>query len=304
MKVIVGASTFADADPAPLELLQKHGIEVVRNPYGRRMDAEEITALLHDADGLLAGLEPLHAEVLGQAPILKALARIGIGMDNVDVAFAEARGIRVSNTPDGPTQAVAELALAALMSLLRNLTQANEALHRGEWDKRIGIGLQGLKVLLVGYGRIGARFGGMLHGLGAEVMACDPGVADRAFAPVRRVTFDQGLAEAQVISLHASGNEVILDQAAFDRIDHPVMLLNCARAGLIEERALLSALHNGKVTKAWLDVFWAEPYTGPLQEFPQVLMTPHVSSYTRRCRLDMEMQAVRNLLRDLRVGNA
>lgn len=299
LKVVIGASSFADADPAPLRVLQEKGLEVITNPYKRRMNAQEIIALLQDADGLLAGLEPLDAEVLSQAPKLRALARIGIGMDNVDAAYAEAHGIRVSNTPDGPTKAVAELALAALLSLLRNLPQANDALHRGEWDKQIGTGIEGLKVFMIGYGRIGARFGNMLQALGAQVLAYDPALSADAYGDTQAVSFEEGLAQADVVSLHAGGDKTILDAQAFARMREGTILLNSARAGLVDEAALIEALIRGIVSKAWFDVFWQEPYKGKLAEFPQVLMTPHVSTYTRQCRLGMEMQAVQNLLRDL-----
>lgn len=299
MKIIIGASSFAEADRAPLEELHRHGLEVIPNPYQRRMTAAEISALLQDADGLLAGLEPLDAAVLSQAPKLKALARIGIGMENVDSDYARQRGIRVSNTPDGPTRAVVELALTALLALLRNLLPANEALHQGQWDKSLGTGLNDLKVFLIGYGRIGARFGHLLHTLGAQVLAHDPGLPANAFSPARPVSFADGLAQADVVSLHASGKLTLLDAAAFAQMQDGAILLNSARAGLIEESALIDALQTGKIAKAWLDVFWEEPYRGRLSEFPQVLMTPHVGSYTRQCRLNMEMQAVRNLLRDL-----
>jgi D-3-phosphoglycerate dehydrogenase len=299
MRVVIGASSFADADPAPLELLRSHGVEVVPNPYRRRMNAEEIVELLQDADGLLAGLEPLDASVLARAPKLRALARIGIGMDNVDAEFAAGRGIRVSNTPDAPTQAVVELALGALLSLLRNLPEGNESMHRGQWTKVLGTGLSDLQVFMVGYGRIGRRFGDVLSSLGARVLAHDPAVRSDEHDGVEFVTMEDGLARADVVSLHASGDGLLIDAAAFARMKDDVVLLNCARAGLVDESALIAALRTGKVAKAWLDVFWEEPYRGPLIEFPQVLMTPHVSTYSRQCRLGMETQAVRNLLRDL-----
>ncbi len=303
MKVIVGASSFAQADDAPLRKLEAHGIEVVLNPYKRRMNADEITELLQDADGLLAGLEPLDETVLKNTPRLKALARIGIGMDNVDIAFAESQGIRVSNTPEGPTQAVAEMSLAALLSLLRNLISFNNDLHQGRWDKQIGSSILGLKVLLIGYGRTGKRFGDMLQALGAEVMACDPNVSDETNSSLRLVSLEQGLAEAEVISLHAGGVDTILDADAFSKMQPGVIILNSARAGLIDEAAFTDALDKGIVSQAWLDVFWEEPYQGALTKYPQVLMTPHVCTYTRQCRLGMEMQAVDNLLRDLGLGS-
>ena len=113
------------------------------------------------------------------------------------------------------------------------------------------------------------------------------------------IELNEGLALADVISLHASGEECILDGAAFALMKPGVLLLNGARGGLVEESSLLAALDSGKVAGVWFDAFWEEPYTGPLTRYEQALLTPHVGTYTERCRLQMETEAVRNLLRDL-----
>jgi D-3-phosphoglycerate dehydrogenase len=140
--------------------------------------------------------------------------------------------------------------------------------------------------------------GELLHAFGAEVLVCDPaltGAADR----VTMVELNEGLALADVISLHASGEECILDCAAFALMKPDVLLLNGARGGLVDESSLLAALDSGKVAGVWFDAFWEEPYTGPLTRYEQAILTPHVGTYTERCRLQMETEAVRNLLRDL-----
>ena len=117
MRVAVGASSFAADSGKALQLLLDQGIEVVKNPYGRKMDLQETIRHLQGADALLAGLEPLNEEVFANTPQLKAIARIGIGMDNVDLEAAARHGIKVSNTPEGPTDAVAEMVLAALLAI-------------------------------------------------------------------------------------------------------------------------------------------------------------------------------------------
>lgn len=306
MRVGVGASSFAQEDPTPLRLLERAGVTLVPNPHRRRMTEPEIIAYLRDErlDGLLAGLEPLNRTVLESARgRLKALARIGIGMANVDQEAAREFGIRVSSTPDGPTDAVTEATLAALLCLLRDLVPMNRALHAGEWPKGITRSLAETRVLVVGYGRIGRRVAAVLSALGAQVRICDPYLpADAATDGLERVGLEAGLAETDVVSLHASGEGVILGAAEFARMPRGVVLLNPSRGNLVDEAALAAALDEGRVGKAWLDVFWQEPYRGPLLQYPQVLMTPHAATYTRRCRLAMESEAVRNLLRDLGVG--
>jgi D-3-phosphoglycerate dehydrogenase len=260
----------------------------------------EIMAHLDGVDGLIAGLEPLTRRVLESAPRLKAIARVGIGMENIDLAAAEELGKIVSNTPEGPTQAVAEMCLCAILSFCRNLIAFNRDLHAGIWRKSVGVGLSGIDVLLVGYGRIGRKFAEYLRFFGATISVVDPCLSPEDLIHGEHlVALEEGLQKAQVISLHASGHEVILGAAEFQQMSPGVMILNSARAGLVDEKALMDALDRKIVGNVWFDAFWQEPYQGRLRQYEQALLTPHVSTYTRQCRLSMEMAAVSNLLRDL-----
>lgn len=302
-RVAIGPSSFAVQDETPRKMLEEAGVEVIPNPYGRRLTEEEIIRQLDGGDGLIAGLEPLNRRVLASAPQLKAIARVGIGMSNVDLEAAEEYGIKVSNTPEGPTEAVAEMTVAALLALCRGLLPANAALHRDRWQKQVGFSLRGTKVLLIGYGRIGRRVGHLLRTLGAEVSITDPFVdKDELEAGIHKVSLKEGLRAAEVISLHASGGQCILGPEEFAQMKEGVTLLNCARGELVDEDTLIEALESGKVGAAWSDVFWEEPYHGCLTQYEQVLLTPHISTYTRQCRLLMEVGAVENLLRDLGVS--
>jgi len=302
-QVAVGASSFAAEDKVPLALLEQWGVEVHLNPFSRRLTKQETVEFYRGKHGILAGLEPLDGGVLKQlAPPLKALARIGIGMSNVDVAAAQALGIKVSNTPDGPTEAVAEMTLAAMLAISRCLVEVNSALHQRAWPKPLGRSLRELTCLIVGYGRIGQRVADLLHGLGCRVLICDPALAASP-APERLtlVSLHAGLAEANVVSLHASGHQAILGDKEFAAMRPGTVLLNSARGELVDESALVRAVTSGRVANCWFDAYWQEPYKGPLADMPQAILTPHIATYTRRCRLSMETEAVRNLLRDLEV---
>ena len=301
VRVAIGPSSFAEEDDAPLRRLRTAGCEVVPNSFKRRLNEAEIIAHLNGVEGLIAGLEPLNANVFAAAKDLRAIARVGIGMDNVDLAAASARGIRVSNTPDGPTQAVAELTMAAMLALCRRLVPANAALHAGEWKKQIGLGLGGSTVLIVGFGRIGRRVAELCRAFGARVIVYDPALEDRALPD--GVTLERdllaALPRADIVSLHAGSNQTIFTAREFAAMRDGAILLNSARGELVDESALLAALDSGKLSGAWYDAFAKEPYTGPLTKYDQVLLTPHVATYTRQCRLSMESAAVENLLRDL-----
>ena len=296
MRVAVGASSFAADSDRAVNLLLEKGIEVVKNPYGRKLSEEEIIQHLQGADGLLAGLEPLNEAVFSQCPQLRAVARIGIGMDNVDMEAAKKHGIKVSNTPEGPTDAVAEMTLAALLSIGHQIIPANRDIHNKVWKKRMGFSIRGLKVLIIGYGHIGQRTAELLKQMQAEIM-----VYDKYNAEVCTCTLEEGLRNADVVTLHASGKEEILSAELLDMAKDGVVLLNSSRGALVNEEALYDALKKGKVSWFWGDVFWKEPYEGKITECENAILTPHICTYTKTCRESMETQAVRNLLEDLGV---
>ena len=301
-KVAIGPSSFAEEDDAPLRRLKAAGCEVVPNPFARRLTETEIIAHLNGIDGLIAGLEPLNANVIAAAaPKLKAIARVGIGVDNVDFDAAAKHGVKVSSTPEGPTQAVAELTLACMLALCRRLVPTDNALHRGEWKKIMGQGLDGATVLVVGYGRIGSRVAQLASAFGAKIFAHDPFIDGDLLPPYATLHshLHEALALADIISLHAGGAKAVIGAPEFAVMKRGALLLNSARGELVDEAALINALDAGTLAGAWFDAFWKEPYTGKLTQYPQMLLTPHVGTYTRQCRLSMETTAVENLLRDL-----
>lgn len=301
MRVAIGPSSFADADETPLRLLAEAGITVVSNPVRRRLTQEEIIVHLDGVDGLIAGLEPLNREVLASAPRLKAIARVGVGMSNVDVVAAREFGIKISNTPDAPTNAVAELTMAVMLYFARGLSVLNSQIHQGVWNKKLFKGLRNSQILVVGYGRIGRKVAACVRSFGATVMVCDPAVeaADLTEGETL-VTLEEGLQEADFVSLHASGEDVIIGEREFTVMKPGAYLLDSARGGLIDEQALSRSLEQGRLAGVWLDAFWREPYDGPLIDRSEALLTPHVATYTVACRYEMEIQATQNLLRDLR----
>lgn len=288
MRIAVGASSFQAAG-----LLEEKGIEISLNPFGRKLTKEETIELISGCDGLLAGLEPLNEETLKDANNLKAIARIGIGMDNVDAEYAKSRGIIVSNTPDAPTEAVAEMCLAALLSISRRIIEANRDVRSGVWKKRLGFSLRGKTVLFVGYGRIARRFRALLEPFECEFLIYDPALPELSIKEL-----PEGLSRADIITLHANAPGEIIGKSNFSYINGAV-ILNSARGTLINEELLYEGLKSGAVAHYWGDVFADEPYNGRLCELENAVLTPHISTYTDKCRVEMETQAVNNILRDL-----
>jgi D-3-phosphoglycerate dehydrogenase len=188
-----------------------------------------------------------------------------------------------------------------MLGLLRMIPQMDQALHKGLWQKKIGFQLQGKTVAIIGFGRIGRRVAALLSPFGVNILIVDPNVDENKCAGHSKVSLQKALSEADVIVIHSSGEECIVGEDEFALMKKGVWLLNAARGGVISEKPLIRALECGTVTGAWLDTFEEEPYIGPLCNFPNVILTPHVGSYTAECRLQMENEAVDNLLNYLKV---
>ena len=220
-------------------------------------------------------------------------------MSNVDRAAAKELGIAVCSTPNGPTAAVAELTLGALLSLLRMIPFMDQALRSGEWSKKIGSQLEGKTVAVVGFGRIGRRVAELLAPFKVKLLVVDPYLPDDAVCDFVKLPLAEALPQADIVTLHSSGEDCLIGEREFGLMKAGIFLLNVARGELISETALVKSLEDGKVAGAWLDTFAEEPYAGPLCKFRNVVLTPHVGSYTLECRKQMETDAVDNLLNAL-----
>ncbi len=293
-KVLLGPSTFAAQDPSPIERLAAAGCEIIKNPFGRKLTKQELIGLLPGVKGLIAGLETLDAEVIRKSE-LKVISRCGSGMSNVDIEAAGRYGIKIFSTPNGPTSAVAELTLGAMLNLLRMVSLMDRDLHEGRWTKKIGMQLEGKTVVIIGLGRIGRKVVSLLKPFNVRLIAVDPDVREDIDG-VEVLPLDKALTEADIITIHSSGEQQIIGDDEFRLIKRGTFLLNAARGGVINESSLIQAIEGEQIAGAWLDTFSIEPYVGSLTKYPQVLLTPHVGSYTLECRRAMEMEAVDNLI--------
>lgn len=294
-KILIGPSSFSAIDKSPMERLNKAGCQVIDNPFKRRLTKPELSNLLKQGiTGLIAGLEPLDREVLSGSS-LKAISRCGAGLSNVDLKAAKEQGIKILYTPDAPTTAVAELTVGALLNLMRTISQMDRDLHDGKWNKKIGAQIKGKIVVIIGFGRIGKRVAALLKSFDAKIIGVDPNIKE-GIKGVDLLPLDKALREADIISIHSSGEGQVIGPLEFELIKQGTFLLNAARGKSIDETSLIKALKSGKIKGAWLDTFDKEPYNGPLKKYPQVILTPHVGSYTAECRKIMEMEAVDNLI--------
>jgi len=300
-KVFISTTSFAKDDPAHLTLLKDAGLNYVLNPLGKKLNEEEIAGFLLDTDYLIAGTETLTRSILQSAKKLKIISRVGVGLDNVDLKAAGELEIKVFNTPQGPTQAVAELVIGFMLDLLRKSSAMDRDIRKGVWKKQMGNLLKGKKVGIVGFGRIGQKVAQLLIPFETEIAYFDinalAGVSVYTFKP-----FYELLKWSDILTFHcpAEGNgRFLLGEAELKTMKPGAWLVNAARGGLVDEVALAKALEEGSLSGAALDVFTDEPYAGSLAGLDNVILTPHIGSYAKESRMEMELQAVLNLLDEI-----
>ena len=270
--------------------------------------AVDVDAVLPDIAGIVVRNAAIDAALLARARALRAIARVGVGTDTIDVAAATARGIPVAITPEANYQAVAEHTFALLLALERRLVVGDRAVRRGRFADRnalMGRSLHGRRLGLVGYGRIGREVARIARdGFGMAVAAYDPALSDPDAGVTAPPDLAALLAAADVVSLHAPLTDAtrgLIDGAALAHVKPGAVLINTARAGLIDRDALLAALDDGRLAGAAIDVFDGAPQPGdPLLARDDVVLTPHVAALTDQAFARMSGDAVAALLALLR----
>ena len=278
-------------DKTALAKLKENGHEVVEQFYG----PDELGAALRDFDAVVVrSATKVRAKQIDEAKggRLKLIIRGGVGVDNIDVKYAEDAGITVKNTPRASSNSVAELAMAHMFSCARFISAAGHSMREGKWEKKAygkGIELGGKTLGIIGFGRIGQSLGRMAMGVGMTVIAQDifhvPGIGEQM--GIRYVELDELLAKSDFISLHTpSLNGVkLICKENIDKMKDGVVFINTSRGDNVNEDDLLEALNSGKVRAAGLDVYADEPATNAaLYSHPNVSCTPHIGAATKEAQ--------------------
>jgi len=287
--------------PAAVKIFEDRGVLVDLKPG---LDKDELASIIGDYDGLaIRSATKVTAKLLANAPRLKVVGRAGIGVDNVDVPAATARGVIVMNTPFGNSITTAEHAIAMMFALARQLPEADASTRAGKWEKNrfMGVEITGKVLGVVGCGNIGSIVAARGIGLRMRVIAFDPFLSpERAVEiGVEKVELDDLVRRADFITLHTPLTEKtknIIDAAAIEKMKKGVRIINCARGGLIDEAALADALTSGKVAGAALDVFVEEPASAnPLFLLPNVVCTPHLGASTAEAQENVALQVAEQM---------
>jgi len=294
MKVIICDATAVQA----LETIAAAGIEVTDKPD---VTPEELMEMLPAFDGMVVrSRTKVRQPLIDVAANLKVIVRGGVGLDNIDVAYAQSKGIQVMNTPAASTDSVAELTVGYLFALARNIPQMTASMKAGKWEKKAfkGTELAGKTLGLVGAGRIGRGVARRAAALGMTVVAYDPYVeSDKG---IEILPLDDVWARSDYISLHIPHKEEthnIVNAESIAKMKDGAQIINCGRGGIIDEDALYDAIVSGKIVGVALDVYAAEPSKGhKLYTLDQVIGSPHIGASTTEAQSRVGAEVAQNVI--------
>ncbi|MEO3993612.1 MAG: D-2-hydroxyacid dehydrogenase [Desulfurococcaceae archaeon TW002] len=301
MKALIAAPIHRDA----IKLLEDAGIQVTYKEYPSE---KELSELIVDTDILFVRSKPLvTAEVISKAKKLKIIARAGVGLDNIDVKAAEAKGIKVINTPEAPTRSVAELTIGLMLAVARKITYSDRKMREGKWVKKEaeGIELRGKTLGIIGFGRIGKEVAAIASkGLDMKILYYD---VHRVSPEVERelgatyTDLETLVKESDVISIHVPltpETKGLVCESLLRKMKKNTILINTSRGGVVDTKALIKALKEGWIAGAGLDVYEEEPLppNHPLTELDNVVLTPHIGASTEEAQERAGIDAVKKVL--------
>jgi len=305
MKVLISSRSFGKIDSGAVELLKNKGLEPILNPHGRKLNEQEILDLSDNVVGIIAGTEKITEKIISSNNQLKVISRYGIGLDNVDLKAAAQKNVMVYNTPETPTVAVAEFTLSLILNLLKKINNADKNLRRNEWKPETGNLLSGKTIGIIGLGRIGKKLVQFLAPFNVKILAYEV-KPDNEFVTQNKtelVPLEALFSKSDIITLHVPLTEQtknLIGKKELESMKENTLLINAARGGLIDEKALFEALKNKTIAGAAIDVFKNEPNTGELKNLDNVILTPHIGAYTIETRKQMEIETVENLINGLK----
>lgn len=308
VKIFVSTAPFGEYDDTPIRLLESSGFQYSINPLNRKLTPDEVGEFAADCDGLIAGTENIEV-VLNYAKKLKAISRVGIGLDSIPLNRCREMGITVTYTPDAVTMAVVELTIGLMIGLTRHVIKADQRTRKKNWfrlqGKRIGESVIGL----IGFGRIGSNIARILTEFQPKKILINDikdkrEVIDRISkgktVSISQVSREEIFNTSDIISLHLPYTQRTantINRQTLALMNKDTYVINTARGGLVNEQDLYDYLKAGKIGGAAIDTFEREPYTGPLIELENVVLTQHMGSCSYDCRSQMETLATTDIIR-------
>lgn len=292
--------------------IAQEGIDILNQEYQvdvkTKLREDELVEIIGSYDALVVRSATKVTAKIMENSNLKVIGRAGVGVDNIDLEAATKKGILVVNAPEGNTTAASEHTIALLMALARNIPEAVRSLKNKVWDRKrfMGIELNGKTLGVVGLGRIGREVAKKAIGLGMNILAYDPYIIKQQVEniDIKVVDLDTVLKEADFITFHVpltKSTYHMVGEKQFSMMKDGVMLINCARGGIIDEEALYEALKSGKVAGCALDVFEKEPpLESPLLDLPNLIATPHLGASTQEAQVSVAVDVAKDVIRALK----
>lgn len=305
MKILITPRSFAKTDNTPLKMLEEAGIEVVRNTTGGIMSTSQLIEAIKDCDGLIVGVDPVSQEVIDAALKLKAIAKYGVGVDNIDVAYCEQKGIAVSRTIGANSDAVADYTFSLLLAAAKNIIQTDKKCRDKDWGKISTLDVFGKTIGIIGLGAIGKGVALRAKGFNMKILAYDM-YWDDDFAVANgiiRTDLNSIYREADFISLHlplTSETSSMISKNEIELMKNSTVIINTARGGLIDEPALLEALKNRRIHAAAIDAFCEEPpRVAEWYGLENLIMSSHAAASSIGATNNMGLMATTNIIKDL-----
>lgn len=301
-RILITPRSFGKTSNVPFEMLEGQGYEIIRNDTGRSYTEDELLKVIEDADGVIAGLDPITRRVLEKGKKLKVVSKYGVGVDNIDLEAARELGIKVTYTPGANNESVADFAFALMLSLSRKVNELDEIVRSNKWEKKIGTEVYGKTIGIVGTGAIGKGVARRAGGFNMEVLAYDI-YPDEAFAKqtgMKYVDKKTLLERSDFITLHVPLTDEMyhfIGSVELDMMKKSSILINTSRGGIVDEEALYNALKENKIAGAALDVYETEPPTdSKLLELKNILLAPHCGASTVDATDRMGIMAAEGLI--------
>ena len=300
MKILIAIYPFL------IDIPKIENFKFINNPWGRKPSADELEKELVAGkyDGLIVGTTEVKKSIVKKIDSLRVISRVGVGVNNIDIKFFKKYSVLTTNTPFGPTNSVAEMAVALMLACIKRLVNYNDMVKNKKWNREFGLSLADATVGIVGFGSIGKRIAVLLKTFDCNIILNDikPDYATAHALNWKFVSKKELLNKSDIITLHLPFNKDTMDWLSFKELkslEKPVIIVNTARGGIVNEQAIYEYLKRHNNSFYCCDVYVKEPYDGQLVELENVLLTPHISTFTLSSRCRTEQLAVDNCLRVL-----
>lgn len=302
MKVLITPRGFANYGINQIKLMESKGLSVHYNDTGKAYSKEKFCKLASDADAIIVGVDIIDHELIDKCPNLKVICKFGVGTDNIDVAYAKQKGIFVGRTKGSNSMAVAEHVIALMFADAKNLYNTIKEVKEHKWDKPTGQEISGKILGIIGFGMIGKRVASFANGLSMRVYAYDAfEISDEVAEKynVEKKSFEEIISESDYISLHVpllDSTKNMISTEELKKMKKSACLINAARGGVVDEKALYEALINKEIRSAYFDVYSSEPPAtdDKLITLDNFFLTPHTAARTvesekRTCQMSTEI---------------